>query len=341
MERFQTSEKSGSTLSQRKKAPFVMRTMRYSLTPPALGFIVVFMFFAIAGPSLFLTASNLAVVLTTSTEVGIVVVGVGMLMIAGEFDLSVGSVFGMSSVLFALLSNQGINPFLSLLLVLIIALLVGALNGVITIKGQIPSFITTLGMMMFIRGLMLLRTGGWDVIYKSSDKLLLSILGGKIGDSGLRWSIAWFLALTILLFIVVEHTQYGNHLLASGGNSSVARHVGVNADRIKIGAFLISALLAGFGGCVHMARFTAADSTLGTGMELETITACVIGGISLLGGYGNMLGAFLGAILISMIQSGLILIGVPGYFYIGVLGFVLVVTAFINNYFARRIRVMR
>ena len=90
MERFQTSEKSGSTLSQRKKAPFVMRTMRYSLTPPALGFIVVFMFFAIEAPSLFLTASNLAVVLTTSTDVGIVVVGVGMLMIAGEFDLSVG-----------------------------------------------------------------------------------------------------------------------------------------------------------------------------------------------------------------------------------------------------------
>jgi simple sugar transport system permease protein len=238
-------------------------------------------------------------------------------------------------------SNQGVNPFLSLLLVLIIALLVGVLNGVITIKGKIPSFITTLGMMMFIRGLMLLRTGGWDVIYKSSDKLLLSILGGNIGDSGLRWSITWFLALTILILIVVEQTQYGNHILASGGNSSVARHVGVNADCIKISAFLISALLAGFGGCVHMARFIPADSTLGTGMELETITACVIGGISLLGGYGNMLGTFVGAILFSMIQSGLILIGVPGYFYIGVLGLVLVVTAFINNYFARRIRVMR
>jgi simple sugar transport system permease protein len=318
-----------------------MRAMRYPLTPPAFGFIVVFMFFAIAAPSLFLTAPNLAVVLTTSTEVGIVAVGVGMLMIAGEFDLSVGSVFGMSSVSFALLSNQGVNPFLSLLLVLIIALLVGALNGVITVKGKIPSFITTLGMMMFIRGLMLLRTGGWDVIYKSSDKLLLTILAGKLGDSGLRWSIAWFLALTILLFIVVDHTKYGNHILASGGNSSVARHIGVNVDGIKISAFLISALLAGFGGCVHMARFTAADSTLGTGMELETITACVIGGLSLLGGYGNILGAFVGAILISMIQAGLILIGVPGYFYIGVLGLVLVITAFINNYFARRIRVMR
>jgi len=318
-----------------------MRAMRYPLTPPAFGFIVVFMFFAIAAPRLFLRATNLAVVLTVSTEVGIVVAGVGMLMIAGEFDLSVGSVFGMSSVLFALLSNQGVNPFLSLLLVLFISLLVGALNGVITVKGKIPSFITTLGMMMFIRGLMLLRTGGWDVIYKSSDKLLLSILGGKIGDSGLRWSIAWFVALTILLFIVVQYTQYGNHILASGANSSVARHVGVNVDRIKISAFLISALLAGFGGCVHMARFTAADSTLGTGMELEAITACVIGGISLLGGYGNMLGAFVGVVLISMIQSGLILIGVPGYFYIGVLGIVLVVTAFINNYFARGMRAMR
>ena len=341
MERFQTSEKASSLLSQRRKTSFVRRALRYPLTPPAFGFIVVFLFFAIATPSLFLTASNLAVVLTSSTEVGIVGVGVGMLMIAGEFDLSVGSVFGMSAVSFALLGNQRVNPFLSLLLVLIIALLVGALNGVITVKGKIPSFITTLGMMMFLRGLMLLRTGGWDVTYKSRDKLLLSILGGKIGDFELRWSIAWFLALTIIVFIVVQYSQYGNHILASGGNSSVARHVGVNVDRIKISAFLISALLAGFGGCVHMARFAAADSTLGTGMELETITACVIGGISLLGGYGNMLGAFLGAILISMIQSGLILVGVPGYFYIGVLGLLLVVTAFINNYFARRIQVMR
>ena len=118
---------------------------------------------------------------------------------------------------------------------------------------------------MFLRGLMLFRTGGWDVTYKSSDKLLLYILGGKIGDSGLRWSIAWFLASTIILFIVVQYTQFGNHILASGGNSSVARHVGVNVDRVKISAFLISALLAGFGGCVHMARFGAADSTLGPG----------------------------------------------------------------------------
>jgi simple sugar transport system permease protein len=316
--------------------------IRYPLFGAVVAFSGIFLFFYIAKPKLFLTGSNFAAIFTVSTELGIVAVGTALLMISGEFDLSVGSVFGLSSILLALLANSGISSVLSLFIVLAIALVIGFVNGLITVKGGVPSFITTLGMMMFVRGIMLLRTGGWNVIFKSKDTVILTILNGKIIENGfLRWSIAWFVLFNIFFFVLLGYTKYGNHIYAVGGNKLVAKYVGVNVDKVKISAFCICSLLAGFGGAVNMGRFTGADSTTGTGMELETITACVIGGILLTGGYGNILGVFLGAVLISATRSGLILIGVPGYFYTGVLGILLIITAYINIIISKKVLISK
>jgi simple sugar transport system permease protein len=137
--------------------------------------------------------------------------------------------------------------------------------------------------------------------------------------------------LVLLIFIVSNWTKFGSNVFATGGNKIAAKYMGIKVDKIKIICFAICSFFAGFAGVLNVSRFKLADPTVGTGLELEAITAAVIGGILLSGGYGNIIGVVIGSILISTIRSGLIIIGVPGYFYTGVLGIVLVITALINN----------
>lgn len=321
--------------SKWKESGFLIMT-KYPLFPTLVGYFVVFIFFGLARPGLFLSTDNMASILNVSSELGIISLGVGLLMISGEFDLSVGSVFGFASMLFGLFSNAGLSSISSFFLVLIVSLFIGLMNGLICVRGRIPSFIATLGMMMFLRGVMLLRTAGWTVKYESSERTMLSILSAYTPWSSIRVTMFWFIGVCVLLFIILNSTKYGNNVFAVGGNKAAAKNMGVNVDRVKIVTFMACALLAGFAGATNMGRFRVADPALGTGMELEAITSAVIGGILLTGGYGNIIGALIGAILIATIRSGLIIIGVPGYFYTGVLGLVLVVTALLNSAVLRK-----
>jgi simple sugar transport system permease protein len=142
---------------------------------------------------------------------------------------------------------------------------------------------------------------------------------------------------TILFEIILSGTRYGNWVYATGGNSAVARALGVNVDRVKLFNFMISGLLAGLGGCISFGRFRLVDPTLGMGMELETITAAVIGGTLLTGGYGSIVGAFIGAFLVGMVRTGLILAGAPAYWYRAFIGIVLVIAAIINIKIKKRV----
>ena len=295
-----------------------------------LGYITVFTFFLIVKPSLFLSVSNLASILATSVELGIVAIGVGTLMIAGEFDISVGSVYGCSGMLFIALCNNGIHSILSFFIVLLVAGFIGFLNGLVTVKGKIPSFIATLGMLMFVRGIMLMSSGGWYLIYKSKEKIILNMLNARV-FTNYRWGILWLFFVGLLIYIVLEFTRFGNHVFAVGGNPLSAKSMGVSVQKTKVLTFMVCSSLAGLAGVLSIGRFLSADTTMGTGMELEAIASAAIGGILLRGGFGNILGVIIGALLMSTIRSGLILIGVPGYFYQGILGVVLVITAIINN----------
>ncbi|MGB9790454.1 ABC transporter permease [Thermotoga caldifontis] len=276
----------------------------------------------------FLTAENLFNTLTMAAELGIISIGVAMLIISGEFDLSVGSVFAVAPMVFATMINANLNPYFSLLAALLVCVGIGVVNGTVTLKTGIPSFITTLGMMMFWRGILLAVTGGFPIIL-SRRVDMLQYLGGRV-VGGLRYSAIWFLILAFVFWIVLEKTRFGNWVFATGGNPGAARALGISTDRVKLTNFIFSSVLAGFSGLTTFARFRLVDPTFGQELELEAIASAVMGGTLLTGGYGSVVGASIGAFMISMVRNGLVLAGAPAYWYRAFIGVILIVAAVIN-----------
>jgi simple sugar transport system permease protein len=291
-----------------------------------LAFLVLLAIFSIFSSN-FLTLRNITGILTIVSELGIVSIGVAFLMIAGEFDLSVSSVYAFSGFLFVTLANKYNSP-LAFVITLVIAAFIGFCNGIITLRARIPSFIATLGMMLLLRGSLLAVTGGESVSY-SSDAIMPTILTRFMGF-GFRPSHIWFLALTLIFSIILTNTRYGNWVFATGGNREVARAMGVNTNKVKVINFMLSALMASLSGCIVISRFNLANASFGTGMELEAIASAVIGGTFLTGGYGTIIGVFFGALLMGMMRTGLVMIGAPAYWYQAFVGAILIIAATIN-----------
>ena len=299
-----------------------------------IGIAVFFVIFSFLSKE-FLSLDNLTSTFTMAAELGIITVGMTVLMISGEFDLSVGSIFAVVPMVTALMINHGFNDFIALLAGILVGISTGLINGFITIKTEIPSFITTLGTMMFWRGILLAVTGGFPIILEKGSRML-HFLGGEIGG-GFRYSGLWFIVISIVFWIILERTPYGNWVFAVGGNVGAARALGIPVERVKLINFTISSLLAGLAGLTTFGRFKIVDPTLGAGMELEAIAASVIGGTLLTGGYGSILGAFIGAFMIGMVRSGLVLAGAPAYWYKAFIGVILVIAAVINAKIRKRV----
>jgi len=299
-----------------------------------IGLLCLFSLFGLLSKE-FLTLSTWSGILTVASEVGIISVGVAFLMISGEFDLSVSSIFAVSGMTMALLSNSGINPLLAFLIAMLVSACIGAVNAAITLRFSIPSFITTLGMMMFLRGIVLAISGGFPIEIIASESQVLYALAGKVyGD--FRFNAIWFLLLILIFQIVLGLTPYGNWVYATGNNATFARASGVNIEKVKFINFILSAVLAGYSGCVALARFGIVEPMAGSGMELEAIAASVIGGCSLSGGVGSIVGAGVGALLVGMVRIGLVLAGAPPYWYRGFIGVILVAAAIIYVLTRRR-----
>ena len=295
-----------------------------------IGFALVFVTFTVITPRSFLSFQNIGSILAMASQLGVMAVGISFLMISGEFDLSVGSVYAFSPIVMAYLVHVGINPIPALLAGLIVAALVGLSNGLITLKGEIPSFITTLGMMMLIRGVIFAFTGGFPVLYEGHSMGLLPILNSNWGASTFRTSIVWFLFFVLLFSFILNRTAYGNRVQATGANKKSAEALGINWKRTKIINFVTCSVLAGFSGIINMSRFKTVEATLGEGMELEAIAVAVIGGNLLTGGYGTIWGTLIGAILMGVIRSGLILVGAPAFWYSAFIGAILIVAVVVN-----------
>lgn len=298
-----------------------------------IGFLTLFVGFSIFSSNFF-TFLNLTGVFTTVSELGIITIGVTFLMITGEFDLSVSSVFALSGFIFVRLAD-GTNSLVAAGIALAVAALIGYINATITLRARIPSFITTLGMMIFLRGILLGITGGETVIY-DGDSIVPKItsrfieLPFGLGDR-FRPSHIWFIALTLLFSFVLLRTRYGNWVYATGGRKEVARAMGVNVDRVKTINFMLTSMLAGLAGIIVISRFRLANVSLGTGIELEAIAAAVIGGTLLFGGFGTIFGAYLGVSLVGMTRNGLILAGAPAFWFQTFVGLILVIAATINT----------
>ncbi len=308
---------------------FIRRVSRMKEIGAFSGLLLVMFIFTLLSDKFF-TWRNFVGIFTTTSELGIIAIGICFLMIAGEFDLSVGSVFAVAPMIGALIGNSGAPMFAGFVAGLLCAGLIGFLNGLITTKAKIPSFIVTLGSMMFFRGLLLAVSGGFPIDYNGENSAFLNILGGKI-FFGMRASGIWFILGTILLSIILTLTRYGNHMSAVGGDPETARAVGVNVNTVKIMNFITCSVFAGLAGFTMFGRFHSIDPTAGSLMELEAIASAVIGGTLLTGGYGSIIGAFIGAFLIGVMRSGLILAGAPSYWYQGFIGVFLVISVIINT----------
>jgi len=289
--------------------------------------------FGILNPK-FLSPASFASMVSMAAELGIVAIGVAFLMISGEFDLSVGSVYAASSMLAAWLINAGAPFPLAFLAALGLAACVGLVNALITIKGGIPSFITTLGMMWFIRGVILAITGGFPVVL-SHYPFGLNILAAPIyGD--FRVSGLWFVIFIVIFQYLLMWTAYGNWVQAVGGAPGTARALGISVSKVKTINFMLSSVMAAISGMIALARFSIVEPVAGQGLELEAIASAVIGGCALTGGVGTIVGAALGAFIVGEIRVGLILAGAPAYWYIGFIGILLIVAGIINLRLVRR-----
>jgi len=251
----------------------------------------------------FIRMANLQTLMSLGSEFGIVVLGVGLLMIAGEFDLSIGSVLAFCSLIFTMLIAVPINPFVAGLITLACGSAIGSLNGIITVKAKVVSFIATLGTMLFWRGFTLILSGGTmrsAVLddYPAFVNLFTGDLGGVIPAQGI-----WFVLFAVILGLVLHLRPFGNWIYATGDNVLAARAMAINTDRVKIACFVIVGLLCAFSAVIQTTRLSAFSSRVGTGWELRAVAAAVVGGTSLRGGRGSMVGIFLGALIIMVIED--------------------------------------
>jgi len=316
------------------------------LTRPELaavaGAILVFAFFAlVAGDSGFLTGAGMASYLEVAAQLGIVAVPVAMLMIAGEFDLSVGSMVGAAGMIIGIaISEIGWPLWAAVLLSFVVALGVGFFNGYVVIKTGLPSFIVTLGMLFALRGLTIgfarLLTGRTQIGIgdASAGNVLTSIFAGSIGDFSA--SILWWLALALLGTWVLQRTVFGNWIFGAGGDAIAARNVGVPVNRVKISLFMCTALSAALLAAIQVLDAGSADVLRGELVELQAIAAAVIGGVLLTGGYGSVVGALFGALIFGMVQQGIFFTGVSTDWFQVFVGVMLLVAVLFNNFIRKR-----
>ncbi|MCT2398796.1 ABC transporter permease [Novosphingobium mangrovi (ex Huang et al. 2023)] len=254
------------------------------------------------------------------------------LVIAGEVDLSIGSNYGLCSVVTALaIVDWGWNPWLAALLAVGLGTLIGLFNGMLTVKLKVPSFILTIGMLSLLRGLALVITMGLSIdVSAEYVSSFFGVAGGKIGPVPAQ--VIWALAAFVISGFVLRYTLFGARLYATGGNVRAALQMGVNPGRIKIWTFTLVGFSCGLAGALTTGWLRIGSPNTGAGGELAIIAAVIIGGAALSGGIGTATGTLLGAIIVSMLQTGLILVGVQGNWVQVYVGLLIVMAAALEPY---------
>jgi simple sugar transport system permease protein len=281
--------------------------------------------------SAFLSAGNISNLLAFTPELGMITLGMTLLMTAGEFDLSVGSVFGFAPIIMWTLYNAHIAPLeVGFVVAILFAVLVGLANGWFVTYLKIPSFLVTLGMLLVVRGIALYITDGFPQRTWTADSPLMKILVGEFafGDLSIYASLLWFILLT--------QSKAGNWIQAAGGNPDAARARGVKVTQTKIALFVLSAVISAWAGITSSIRVSAANPNSGTGYELEVIAMVVIGGTSLTGGRGTIIGTVIGVLILRTMRNGIVLIGVPGLAYNIFIGGIILAMMALHSWLERR-----
>jgi simple sugar transport system permease protein/ribose transport system permease protein len=285
----------------------------------------------------FLTGTNLLNISRQMATIAIIAVGMTYLIISREFDLSVGSTYGLSGIVAGLLVlRTGVDVWLALPVVLVLGLLVGLVNGLMVTAVGIPSFIITLGTLSVLRGAALVLSNGWPVSDLPPSSFFDVFAGRAFGV--VPTQTIWMVVVLLIGDFVLRRTKFGYHVYATGGNPRAARLTGINTARVKVINFMLSGFLAAFGGVITIAFLNTAPPTAGTGLELDIISAVVIGGTALAGGAGSILGTFLGAAIMATVRNGLVLLGVSAYWQQATIGMVIVIAVTVDVLSTRRPR---
>jgi simple sugar transport system permease protein len=353
-----------STTTAAPRVPGSDRLRQLSLTQrvlarPAAGalIIVVFVWIVFAAISLargntaFLGLSGTLNYLDVASQVGILATAVGLLMIAGEFDLSIGSMVGFAGIIIGIaVTIWGLPMWVGILLAMALATLLGAINGIIVVKTGLPSFIVTLATLFIIRGASSVLTSSvTNITYipidpsKVAGDPLAAIFGWNLpiqtgggGTTSVQVSIIMWILIALLGIYVLGRTRLGNWIAGVGGSANAARNLGVPVARVKITLFALTGLSAAVLAAVQSTRFTSADILRGTGAELDAITTAVIGGSLLTGGYGSVAGTALGALALGMARQGIVFADINADWYKIAIGTLLLVAVVLNNWIRRR-----
>jgi ribose transport system permease protein len=287
-----------SALSRR-----LLERLRDHVTFVVFGLVTIY--FILAAPN-FASLTTAEAVLRITAIVSIMAVGMTFVIIAAEIDLSVGSMASLSGMIGALLLQGGLGWGAAVILTLLFGILVGGISGLLVTILRIPSFLVTLGMLSVLSGVALTITDTRPVPIISNE--FANVLwNGSVAN--IPAPIIWTFAIAIIGFYVLHVTPLGKRVFATGGNVVAARFSGVRTGRIKLLAFMLSGFTASFAGLMLAARSTAGNPSLGSGLELDVIAAVIIGGTSLFGGRGGIIGSVIGAIFIGVVGFGLLVLG--------------------------------
>jgi ribose transport system permease protein len=281
----------------------------------------------------FLTINNIMGVSRTISITAIMAIGMTMVIITGGIDLSVGSIMGLSSLMTALMFQNGYPTLAAVTVGILVGITAGLLNGLLITKVNLPPFIATLGTLSIGRGLIYIITKGFPVTPDIPESY--SYIGqGYLGFVPIP--VIAMLFLMIVFSVIMSRTRFGRHVYAIGGNETAARLSGVKTNLTKTMVYVLSGTISAVAGIILFARLSSAEPASGFGAELEVIAAAAIGGASLAGGYGSIIGAIIGAALIGVISNGIVLLNINTYAQQAITGIVILIAVSIDMWRSKR-----
>jgi ribose transport system permease protein len=291
----------------------------------------------------FLSPRNLLNVGRQVSLVGIMSIGMIFVLIASEIDLSIGATFALTGIVTGMLLLAGMELWLAILAGLLTGVLIGFVNGWLSTYGKLPSFITTLGMMSVVRGLALLITDGQPVAINTQSGIDAGVMDSffYIGQGRVLgvfpMQLIFFIAVALVGWVILSRTTFGFRVYAVGGNAKSARVSGIKVFNIKIWAFIIMGFLAGVAGILGFSFLPSSQAgRTGIGYELDVIAATIVGGASLSGGEGTILGTVLGVLIIGVLRNGLVLLGISPFWQETAIGLVIILAVGIDKWSKKR-----
>lgn len=351
-----------------RRVNFLAQLMRRPELGAVAGLVLVVIFFAFTADGSMFSLSGLMTILAPASQLGILAIAAALLMIGGEFDLSIGSMVAFAGLIFGVLLVNFQQPlWIAIILTLLFAATMGAINGQIVIRTRLPSFIVTLAFLFILRGLTLVglkwATGGSTQLRGIDtvvgDGVLKQIFSGVAFQSLFAWlaehdliekfdngvpkvagvpvSVLWFVGIAAVATWVLLRTRAGNWIFAVGGDPNAARNSGVPVDRVKTSLFALTACAAALVAIITVLDAGSTDARRGFQKEFEAIIAAVIGGSLLTGGYGSAIGAFFGAIIFGLVSIGLTYTQFDSDWFQVFLGSMLLLAVLFNNYIRRKV----